>query len=63
MKRITLRLPDDVAADMDKLAEDQDRSLNAEIIRAIKYYVEMHKRRDKYDEEFKKMKDGNYDEI
>jgi len=63
MKRITLRLPDDLGQAIEELAARQDRSLNAEIIQAIKYYVDMARRREKMDKEFEEMKRGNYTEL
>jgi len=60
MKRITLRLPDELCEEIEKLATEENRSLNAEIVQAIKYYVDMIRRRKIYDKEFAEMKAGNY---
>ncbi len=39
MKRITLRLPDDLHNQIENLAAQENRSLNAEIVRAIKRHL------------------------
>lgn len=39
MKRITLRLPDDIHDKIEELATEESRSLNSEIIQALKYYI------------------------
>lgn len=41
MKRITLRLPDDLHDTFVEIANEKDRSLNAQIIRALRYYAAM----------------------
>ena len=43
--RITLRIPADVAAGMKQSAQENDRSLNGEIVRALREYLA--KREDK----------------
>ena len=63
MKRITLRLPDELCEEIERLATEENRSLNAEIVQAIKYYVDMGRRRKIYDKEFAKMKAGDYVEL
>lgn len=42
--KITLRLPADVAADMKQSAHENDRSLNGEIVRALREYLAKRKR-------------------
>jgi len=46
MKRITLRLPDDLHDEFVEIANKKDRSLNAQIIRALRYYLAMEKNAD-----------------
>lgn len=41
--RITIRLPAEIAAMLRKLAKQHDRSLNGEIVRALREYTERHK--------------------
>jgi predicted transcriptional regulator len=40
-ERITLRLPDDLHQQLVELAKLDDRSLNAEIVRAVRHYLSM----------------------
>ncbi len=42
--KITLRLPADVAAGMKQSAQQNDRSLNGEIVRALREYLAKQKR-------------------
>jgi hypothetical protein len=42
--KITLRLPADVAAGMKQAAYENDRSLNGEIVRALREYLAKWKR-------------------
>ncbi len=42
--RITLRLPADVAEGMKQSAHENDRSLNGEIVRALREYLAKRKR-------------------
>lgn len=37
--RITLRIPDDVYRELVKVSEENDRSVNSEIVRAIKEHI------------------------
>src|SRR5260221_263483 len=39
MSRFVLRLPDDIQADMERLSDEHDRSINSEIIQACKAWV------------------------
>jgi predicted transcriptional regulator len=39
---ITIRIPADMAEMLRRLAEQHDRSLNGEIVRALREYVEFH---------------------
>jgi len=39
---ITIRVPSDVADSLRRLAKQHDRSLNGEIVRALREYVERH---------------------
>ena len=41
MVKITLRLPDDLHDTFVEIANEKDRSLNAQIIRALRYYAAM----------------------
>lgn len=63
MKRITLRLPDEIADAIEELAKENARSLNNEIAQALKYYAQMMIRRKQFDKEFREMKEGNFDEL
>jgi len=63
MKRITLRLPDEIAGAIEELAKENARSLNNEIAQALKYYTQMMIRRKQFDKEFREMKEGNFDEL
>ena len=40
---ITIRLPAEIAATLRRLAKHHDRSLNGEIVRALREYAERHK--------------------
>ena len=40
---ITIRLPPEVAESLRHLAKQHDRSLNGEIVRALREYAERHK--------------------
>lgn len=40
MERITLRLPDEVHGTLTAIAKDEERSLNAQIVYALKYYLD-----------------------
>jgi hypothetical protein len=42
--KITLRMPADVAAGMKQSAQENDRSLNGEIVRALREYLARRKR-------------------
>jgi hypothetical protein len=42
--KITLRVPADVAAGMKQCAQQNDRSLNGEIVRALRDYLAKQKR-------------------
>jgi hypothetical protein len=42
--KITLRLPADVAERMKRAAQENDRSLNGEIVRALREYLAKRKR-------------------
>ena len=42
--KITLRMPADVAEDMKQSAQENDRSLNGEIVRALREYLASRKR-------------------
>ena len=42
--KITLRLPAEVAEDMKRSARENDRSLNGEIVRALREYLAKQKR-------------------
>ena len=39
---ITIRIPADIAEMLRRLAKQHDRSLNGEIVRALREYVERH---------------------
>ena len=41
--KITIRIPAEIAALMRQLAKRNDRSLNGEIVRALREYAETHK--------------------
>jgi hypothetical protein len=41
--RITVRIPAEIAALLRRLAKQHDRSLNGEIVRALREYTERHK--------------------
>jgi predicted transcriptional regulator len=40
--KITVRIPGEIAARMRQLAKRNDRSLNGEIVRALREYTERH---------------------
>jgi predicted transcriptional regulator len=40
---ITIRIPEEIAELMRRLARQHDRSLNGEIVRALREYAEKHK--------------------
>ena len=40
---ITIRIPAEIAEQMRRLAKTHDRSLNGEIVRALREYAEKHK--------------------
>ena len=40
---ITIRIPAEIAQTLRKLAKQHDRSLNGEIVRALREYAEKHK--------------------
>jgi predicted transcriptional regulator len=40
---ITIRIPAEIADTMRLLAQQHDRSLNGEIVRALREYIERHK--------------------
>jgi len=40
--RFVLRLPDEIQADMERLAKEHDRSINSEIIQACKAWIKEH---------------------
>jgi len=40
---ITIRIPPEIAEDMRRLAKAHDRSLNGEIVRALRVYTEQQK--------------------
>jgi predicted transcriptional regulator len=40
--KVTIRIPAEIAARMRQLAKRNDRSLNGEIVRALREYVEHH---------------------
>lgn len=63
MKRITLRLPDELCEEIERLATEENRSLNAEIVQAIKHYTAMAHRRTKGDKIAKSMDAGDYVEL
>jgi hypothetical protein len=42
--KITLRMPADIAEDMKQSAHENDRSLNGEIVRALREYLAKRKR-------------------
>jgi hypothetical protein len=46
MVKITLRLPDDLHDAIAEIANQKDRSLNAQIIRALRHCVAMEKQTD-----------------
>lgn len=60
MKRITLRMPDDLHDSINAIAEKEDRSLNAQIVNAIKYYIDMDRRRDLSDKRLEEVRSGNF---
>jgi hypothetical protein len=41
--KITIRIPAAIAEQMRQLAKQHDRSLNGEIVRALREYTEQHK--------------------
>ena len=41
--RITIRIPAEIAEMLRQLAKQHDRSLNGEIVRALREYAERHK--------------------
>lgn len=41
--RITIRIPTEIAEMLRRLAKRHDRSLNGEIVRALREYTERHK--------------------
>ena len=41
--KITIRIPAEITARMRQLAKRNDRSLNGEIVRALREYAEKHK--------------------
>jgi predicted transcriptional regulator len=41
--KITIRIPTEIAVMMRELAKRHDRSLNGEIVRALREYVEHHR--------------------
>jgi predicted transcriptional regulator len=43
--KITLRVPAEVAETMKRLARENDRSLNGELVRAIREYIARQQRR------------------
>ncbi|HEX6817155.1 MAG TPA: Arc family DNA-binding protein [Ktedonobacterales bacterium] len=43
--KITLRVPPDMAEAMKRLADEHDRSLNGELIRAIREYIARQQKR------------------
>ncbi|MGH2514558.1 MAG: Arc family DNA-binding protein [Ktedonobacterales bacterium] len=45
--KITLRVPADVAETMKRLARENDRSLNGELVRAIREYITRQHRQQK----------------
>lgn len=47
MERITLRLPDEVHAAIAEIAKGEDRSLNAQIVRILKDYINERKNKSK----------------
>lgn len=55
MKRITLRLPDDLAEEITKQAETNSRSLNEEIVYGLRYYLAALDRITKGDQIYKEM--------
>ncbi len=42
---ITVRIPADIAEAMRQLAKQHDRSLNGELVRAMREYIEKHQQR------------------
>lgn len=63
MKRITLRLPDDLHNQIEALAIEENRSLNAEIVRAIKTHLLARARLAEADKDFTDMRAGLYVEL
>jgi predicted transcriptional regulator len=45
--KITLRVPPEVAHEMKRLARTNDRSLNGELVRAIREYITRQRRRER----------------
>jgi predicted transcriptional regulator len=45
--KITLRVPPEVADEMKRLARTNDRSLNGELVRAIREYIVRQRRRER----------------
>ncbi|HEU4782307.1 MAG TPA: Arc family DNA-binding protein [Ktedonobacterales bacterium] len=45
--KITVRIPAEIAALMRQLAKRNDRSLNGEIVRALREYTEKHREHEK----------------
>ena len=45
--KITLRVPPEVADEMKRLARMNDRSLNGELVRAIREYISRQRRRER----------------
>ncbi len=41
--KITIRIPAEIAAALRRLAKQHDRSLNGEIVRALREYIEKHR--------------------
>jgi predicted transcriptional regulator len=41
--KITIRIPQEIAERLRRLAKQHDRSLNGEIVRALREYAERHK--------------------
>lgn len=62
MKRITLRLPDDLHDAINEMADRKNRSLNAQIVVALQYYLEENKHIKLANIDLKGMKDGEFSE-
>ena len=60
MKRITLRLPDDLHRAISEFAKNESRSLNEQIVYGLHEYAKMVERIKKSDKAFAEMNDGNY---